>query len=244
MNKINYIIYGIHPIIEVIKAEKRKIIKILISSNSNKNLFDKVKKLIILKNLKIKIELVNKNFLDKISNSNEHQGIVAYVDNFIFKKEFFNPQKEKLILLFDKIQDPRNLGALLRSAYCSNISGVILSTIKSSPLTGSAFKASAGLAENLNIFEVSSSEKGAKLALENGYEIVIADFGGENLINYFPIKPTCLIIGSEGFGVTKSLHKYGKIISIPQKKNDISYNASVAGGLIMFNFAIKMNLLK
>ena len=241
MNQKKYsIIYGINPIIEIIKAKKRKIYKILVDREIPKtlDLFLKKNKL-----NKFIIEKISKNVLERISGSKETQGVIAYVDDFKFKKDFFDPNKNNLIVLFDKIQDPRNLGALLRTAYCTNITGVILSIKGSAPITGAAFKASAGLAEDLEIYEVNSSEKGASMAKEAGYEIYLADFGGKKIDEIILKNPTCIIIGSEGFGVTKSLHKYGQIVSLPQKRNDISYNASVAGGILMFDFSKKLKNL-
>jgi 23S rRNA (guanosine2251-2'-O)-methyltransferase len=242
MNKLikSELAYGIHPVEEIIKSKKRKVH--LIYAIESKLVF--IKKLAAKVAYPIEIKKGTRTFLDKICGCSDHQGVACYVDKFHYRKIFFDSQKHPLIVIFDGIQDPRNLGALIRSAYCSNVSGVIIGKKNSSPLSPAAFKSSAGLAENIDIYEDLSSLSATRSALKNGYKIYLADFGGEpiNIINIGK-EPICLIIGSEGFGVKKELRSMGTIVSIPQKRIDISYNASVAGGIIMFNFASKLGFL-
>jgi 23S rRNA (guanosine2251-2'-O)-methyltransferase len=232
--------YGIHPVEEIIKSKKRKIHVI----HTIESKFNFVKKISAKAKYPIEIKKTTRQFLDRACECNDHQGVVCYVEKFHFRKKFFDFQKNPLIVLFDGIQDPRNLGALIRSAYCANMSGVVLGKKNSSPVSAAAFKSSAGLAENIDIYEDESSLSAAKNALKNGYEIYLADFGGIS-INDLDLKkrPICLVVGSEGFGVSKELRSMGIVVSIPQKRNDISYNASVAGGIAMFNFANKLGFL-
>jgi 23S rRNA (guanosine2251-2'-O)-methyltransferase len=233
------IVYGIHPIYEVIKARRRRILKVFVLKSIPKNVISILN--IIDKN--IPIFYYTKQQLDNICNSNEHQGIVIETTNFPYEKYNFDVKKYPLIVLFDKIQDPRNLGALLRSCFCTNIKCVAITTESSTPLTSSAFKASAGLAESLNIKLYQSAFMAAKEIAGMGYSLYLSDTDGTEIQNIEPKEKSCIVIGNEGDGITSSLYSLGDKISISQSRKDISYNASVAGGIIMYNFAIKMKLI-
>ena len=230
------LIYGIHPLIEIVKARKRKIRRILTTPETLRKISQYKNKI----NETAEIRIVKKDLLNNLCKNNEHQGIVAYVDKRKFPNFHFDVKKYPLIILFDGIQDPRNLGALLRSAYCTNVSGVIFSKRGCSPLTGAAFKASSGLAEYLEICECNSSVEAINFIKKAGYKIFIADFGGKKINEKIPCEGSCIVIGSEGFGISSSIKKEGEIVSLPQVENEISYNASVAGGIIMFDFSMKL----
>lgn len=239
--KINLenIVYGIHPVEELIRAKKRKIYKIYVYENIPKNAAS------ILKKIEKSIQIVKckKLNLDQLSNGNEHQGIVAIAEAMKYRKKMFDPSRNKLILFLDKIQDTRNLGALLRSAYCTNIQGIVLIENGSASITPAALKSSAGLAEHLEISIFESSTKAIMAVKEAGYKIYLASFGGNKVQDINLNEPSCLVIGNEAVGITKSLYDYGEIVTLSQVENEISYNASVAGGIIMYNFAIKMKLI-
>jgi len=224
------VIFGVHSIIEAIKANRRKILTIYTTKEKPKSWLSISK--IIPKYTKI--VNTDKLTLNKLAGSLEHQSIVALVSQFPFKKEIFKAQKHKFIILLDNIQDPRNLGAILRSAYCIGIDGIIISNKESSPLNGTAIKASAGLAEHLLVYINNSAELTLKELKNDGYNIYLGTISGDNLMNIDFNYPICLVIGNEAIGINKKLLKYGKEVKIPQKNYDISYNASVAASILMF----------
>jgi 23S rRNA (guanosine2251-2'-O)-methyltransferase len=137
-------------------------------------------------------------------------------------------------LLLDGIQDPRNLGAILRSAHCTNVDGVILVKKNAAPLTATALKASAGLAEYLDIMIANSVEEAVILLKKSGYNLYLATFDGQNALACNYAMPLCVVIGSEGLGISRSIMHEGTKITLPQKSSDISYNASVAASLLTF----------
>lgn len=226
------IIYGIHAIQECIYAKKRKIYKLYVDSNKQNTMHN------ILSQVQsyTAVSLVKKNFLDQISHFEEHQGIIAYVAPFIYQKELFSYEKNSIILFCDSIQDTKNLGGLLRSAYCTGITKIILTIKNSAPLSAATSKSSAGLLEHLQIYKSNNAIDTISQLKSLGYHIFLAAANGNNIdeIGQIP-KPIVIVIGNEHTGIQKKLFEFGTIISLKQCRSDISYNASVAGGILLYH---------
>ena len=152
----------------------------------------------------------------------------------------FDPQKQPFIVLLDGIQDPRNIGAILRSVYCAGADGAIICKKNNAPLNATAFKASAGLAEHLAIMNAPSVEAAVLDIEKAGYQMYVSMFDGKNALKINYTQPLCVVIGGEGFGVSKIMHNKGTKITIPQRTPDISYNASVAAGIILATVGVQM----
>jgi len=225
------LIYGIHPVLEMLKARKRKAISIYTTKPTPKqwNLIERS-----MPRYPVPIQYVARDVLNRMAQTNEHQGVVAWVQELPFRKKSFDTKKYPFLVMLDNIQDPRNVGAILRSAYCTGVSGVIMTTRKSAPLSAVAMKASAGLAEHLEIQLVTSAQKALQELKEAGYEIYLAALYGENALTVSYDMPLCVVIGNEAIGIEKQLLRYGKVVTLPQKDADISYNASVAAGILLF----------
>ena len=236
----SFYVYGIHALKELLKAKKRSLKKVYISRPAPKNVQDVLS--LIPKH--IPIVYTERKTLEKIVETPDHQGIVAVTTVFPVRKTFFTTQKHPVIIMLDSIQDPRNVGALLRSAYCTGMSGAVLCAQRSSPLTPTVFKTSAGLAEHLDVYVASSISSAVQEAKKAGYTIYIAALGGNSLIDIDFKTPCCIVIGNEEKGVSKEILSQGTIITIDQKDPLSSYNASVAGGIIMFYCCEKTKLLK
>ena len=235
------LIYGAHPIIEALKAKKRRLISIYTTKPLPKA-WDRFQQ--YLPKSVPNIQYVSKDVLDRMSGTTEHNGILAWFTPFKFASKVFDPVKKPFILLLDSIQDVRNLGAILRSAYCTGVDGVVLCKGHSAPLTPAAFKASAGLAEHLDIY-VAPSIKHAAFELKNaGYNLYMAVIDGKNVLDVEIKKPVCLVIGNEAIGITKDVVAFGQPITLPQRMPDISYNASVAAGILLFMISTKSGTLK
>lgn len=233
------LIFGMHPIIELLKAKKRKLISLYTTKPTPKG-FDVIEKL--MPKYPVAIQYVSRDVLHRMAGSTDHQGVVAWAHVFPFRTKPFTPDKYKNIVLLDGIQDPRNVGAILRSAYCTGMHGVILCKKNSAGLTATALKSSAGLAEHVEIYYASSIQAAVQELKAAGYHIYIATFNGENATTIKYHDPLCIIIGSEGEGVTKQIVSQGTKITVPQKNNDISYNASVAAGILLFIISSQKNL--
>lgn len=225
------LIYGIHPVIEVLKAKRRKIISIYTTRPTPKA-WAKIEQL--LPERAIPIQYVSRDVLTNMAKTGDHQGVVAWVQTFPFRGKAFDSAKQKFLVLLDGIQDPRNVGAIIRSAYCTGADGVILTEKFAAPLNAAALKASAGLAEHLEIMLAQSSQSAVQTLKAAGYSIYLAAFGGKNALEVEFQAPLCMVIGSEGEGIMPSILKAGIQVTLPQKTADISYNASVAAGILLF----------
>jgi len=225
------LIYGIHPLIEVLKAKRRKVISIYTTRPTPKA-WSKVEKL--LPERPIPIQYVTREVLSNMAKTDDHQGIVAWVQSFPFRSKPFDAAKHKFLILLDGIQDPRNVGAILRSAYCTGADGVILIERFAAPLNAAALKSSAGLAEHLEIMVTHATPLMVQNLKTAGYSIYCAGFDGKSAQEIEFQQPLCLVVGSEGEGILPAVLKLGTQVTLPQRDSDISYNASVAAGILMF----------
>jgi 23S rRNA (guanosine2251-2'-O)-methyltransferase len=226
------IVYGVHPIEELLKAKRRKVYEIYTLKTEPK-IFNRIASL--LPKYKIPVHHLTKELLTKKLGTSDHQGIAAAVAPFPVRKKIFDPKREPFLLLLDGVQDVRNFGAIVRSAYCTGVDGIIVCTKRGAPLSGAALKASAGLAERMEIYEASSVVVALQELKKAGYTIYVTALGGKQDATKLEYKtPLCVVIGSEGKGVSRESLKAGTLVTLPQKSEDISYNASVAAGIILF----------
>lgn len=225
------LIYGIHPVIELLKAKRRKLISIY-TTEPTPQAWGEIEKLF--PKYPFNIQYVKRDVLARMAGNTDHQGIIAWTQSFPIRTKPFDPAKQPFLLMLDSIQDVGNLGAILRSAYCAGVDGIVLCKKNAAPLNAAAFKASAGLAEHLEIYVAVSPQAAVQELKQAGYNLYMAAFGGSNAMTCAYQGPLCLVIGSEGTGITKSVLSQGTQVTLPQRTSDISYNASVAAGILVF----------
>jgi 23S rRNA (guanosine2251-2'-O)-methyltransferase len=173
------------------------------------------------------------------------QGVIALKQDFKFSTldeilrkalSFGEGLGEALILILDEIQDPHNVGAILRSAECSGVNGVILTKHNSATITSTVVKVSAGATEHLNICQVNNLSQTIDELKKNGFWIVGSSF--ENSKNYNEVDykiPIALIVGNEEKGIRKlTASKCDFLIKIPMSGKIQSLNVSVATGILLF----------
>ena len=236
--KTGELLFGAHSIIEALKAKRRKLVSVYTTQPTPRS-WERVQP--YLPKSVPNIQYVNTNILSSMAEGGKHMGIVAWFAPFPYRSKMFEPATHPLIVILDGVQDVQNLGAILRSAHCVGFNGVVLNTTHAAPLTGGAHKASAGLAEHMDIHLATSSRNAMIEAKKAGYNLYLAVVnGGENAMNVEYTGPACLVIGSEETGIAADLRNEGTKISLPQKTEDISFNASVAAGILMFVMQQKM----
>jgi 23S rRNA (guanosine2251-2'-O)-methyltransferase len=229
-------VYGPHSCLELLTAKRRKAMTVYTTTHEIKS-WNKIKKLLP---AHVPIKLVTRQTLDAITNNAQHQGIVIATSSFVYEKQMFDPKNNQFIVVLDGIQDVGNLGAIVRSAYCAGVDGIVLCGKNSASLTPAAIKASAGLAEHCKIFIAPSMQFVMQELKSKKYHSYVTTLeGGQNAAQVTFEKPAALIIGNEESGVGKEALKAQTRILLPQRRADISYNASVAAGILMFLMGVK-----
>ena len=227
------IIFGKRAVFEAIENEVQ-IDKIFMDRDSQ--YMDNIKRKIIEK--KIKISFVPVEKLNKLSKNN-HQGIVASISPVktldIQDLENSIEKRATKFLILDNITDTKNFGAIVRSAECLGIDGVIISKTGSSPINGDTIKSSSGAIFNLPIYKLDHIKDAMFLLKEKEIEIIGADEKSNSSIFDFKFsKKTAIVMGSEGKGISKSiLNLCDKTLKIPMKGKIGSLNVSVACGIIL-----------
>jgi len=227
------IIFGKRAVFEAIENDIQ-IDKIFMDRDSQ--YMDNIKRKIIEK--KIKISFVPIEKLNKLSKNN-HQGIVASISPVktldIQDLENSIEKKATKFLILDNITDTKNFGAIVRSAECLGIDGVIISKTGSSPINGDTIKSSSGAIFNLPIYKLDHIKDAMFLLKEKEIEIIGADEKSNSSIFDFKFsKKTAIVMGSEGKGISKSiLNLCDKTLKIPMKGKIDSLNVSVACGIIL-----------
>ncbi len=233
------LVYGVHPIVELLKAKRRNLITIY-TTKPTPQAWSQIEPLLT---SATQIQYVTREVLARMALTTDHQSVVGLATPFVIRSKFFSPQKNPFLLLLDSIQDPRNLGAILRSAYCTGINGVIICGKNSAPLQATALKSSAGLAEHLELFEAPTAAAAIQELKQANYAIYLATLHGENATTVAYRKPLCLVIGNEATGISKNLLSSGTQIRLAQRTSDISYNASVAAGILLFLIADHLEIV-
>lgn len=179
--------------------------------------------------------------LDFYSDGGRHQGVIAFLApmQFLSIKELLADTKEKgevpFYLILDGIEDPQNLGAILRSAECAGANGVILPKHHCAPLSPSACKASAGAVEYIPIAKVTNLTRAIEELKDSGLWIYGADADGEHYSKVDLSGPAAFVLGSEGHGMSRLVRENcDKIISIPLHGKINSLNVSAAAAVVLY----------
>ena len=187
------------------------------------------------------INFVSKERLDQISETGKHQGVIAYAAAYEYAEveDMLALAKERgedpFILLLDNIEDPHNLGAIIRTANLAGAHGVIIPKRRAVGLTATVAKTSAGALNYTPVAKVTNLAKTMEELKERGMWFVCADMGGESMYRLNLTGPIGLVIGNEGEGVGRLVkEKCDFVASIPMKGEIDSLNASVAAGVLAY----------
>ncbi|MCL1789125.1 MAG: 23S rRNA (guanosine(2251)-2'-O)-methyltransferase RlmB [Oscillospiraceae bacterium] len=193
------------------------------------------------KNAGIVIKEVNAHKLDQLSEGNRHGGVAV-----VIAAVSYSPVEEILtadnpfILIADGIEDPHNLGALIRTAEAAGVDGLVIPKRRSAQVTAAVYTASAGAAAHLKIVRVTNLADTVKTLKNHGIWVYGAEADGTAYsdIAFDKNSGIALIIGSEGKGLSRLVREHCDfVISIPMKGKINSLNASVSGGILMFKIA-------
>ena len=187
------------------------------------------------------INFVTKERLDQISETKKHQGVIAYAAAYEYSEveDMLELAKKKgedpFLILLDNIEDPHNLGAIIRTANLAGAHGVIIPKRRAVGLTATVAKTSAGALNYTPVAKVTNLAKTMEELKEKGLWFVCADMGGESMYRLNLTRPIGMVIGNEGDGVSRLVkEKCDFIASIPMKGDIDSLNASVAAGVLAY----------
>lgn len=232
-------IVGRHPVLEALKSEK-SIEKILVLFGTRGGSVNEILKLA--RNKHVKVVEINKQKFREITKDQLTQGIAA----FISERKYFeiddvieqalNKNEKPIILILDNIQDPHNAGALIRTAECMGVHGIIVPKDNSASLNNVAAKASAGAIEHMKICKVTNLARTIDELKEKGIWIVGTSSNAEKTIEQIDVNvPLALILGNEGEGMRRlTSAKCDFLVKIPLYGKIESLNVSVAGGILMW----------
>lgn len=241
------IIGGKHSVIEALKSG-RTINKIWVAENAQKHLTQPI--IIEAKKLGVVIQQVDKRKLDQLAPGVQHQGVVAQVAPYAYAEvedilqAAENKGEPPFILLLDEIEDPHNLGSILRTADCTGVHGVIVPKRRSAQVTATVSKTSAGAAEYVPVARVTNLAQTIDSLKEKGIWVVGTDVSAAAGIyetNVFD-GPVAIVIGNEGKGMGRLIReKCDVLIKLPMNGRINSLNASVAAGVVMYEVLRRRN---
>lgn len=187
----------------------------------------------------LKYSYLPKNKIDRLVNGN-HQGIILDIDDFKYsslEEALSNIKNEyPLLVMLDHLEDPHNLGAIIRTSEALGVDGIIIPNKRSISVNGTVIKTSAGAISNIPIIEVSNLVNTMNILKKKGFWFVGTDMNGEDYSTLDYKMPLCLVIGSEGSGMSNLVRKTcDYIVSIPMKGKVNSLNASVASAIVISN---------
>ena len=225
---------GKNAVKEILNTNPSSIEKILLQTEINDILS-------LIKKNNVKFEIVGKNKLNTITSEN-HQGVVAVVPpfNYCEIEDILDLAKEKgedpFILVLDGIEDPHNLGSIIRTAETAGVHGIIIPKRRTVSVNATVAKTSAGATAYVKVARVNNINDSIRKLKEAGLWVIGTD--GEAKTEYYnqDLKgPIAIIIGSEGFGMSKLVKENADIlIKIPMKGQINSLNASVSAGIVMY----------
>jgi 23S rRNA (guanosine2251-2'-O)-methyltransferase len=231
------IIYGRNSVLELLKAGKRTVNKLMVSETAQGTVISAI--ISLAKQKGIAVHSVPPEKFDKYS---EHsQGVAVevspteYIDIEDLIKQSTQSSSNPLFVILDGIEDPHNLGAIIRNCVAFGADGIIIPKWRAVGVNETVSKASAGAVEHISISKVPNLNQAIGLLKENNFWIVGAENGGQSLENFDLPFPSAIVIGSEGFCLHSLTKKHCDfLISIPQKNTISSLNASCASAVILY----------
>lgn len=236
------IVYGKNPVKELLQ-NNRPVNKIHIQNG-----FKEQKIVEMAKETQMQIKWCDKSFLDKITENGNHQGIAvmvspkAYTDLDDILQNVEDSGKEGFLIILDSIEDPHNLGSIIRTGDGAGVDGIIIPKHRAVPLTFTVAKVAAGALEHVPVAQVTNLTQTIQLLKDKGYWIYGADMDGTEYYKADLKGKICLVIGGEGKGVGQLVKKQCDVIlSIPLKGEVSSLNAGVAAGILMYEVVKQRN---
>ena len=237
---------GRNAVLELLESD-RDINKIYIQSGEKHGSINKI--IAIAKNKKILITEVDKNKLNQMSQSDNHQGVIAVVPPFNYCEvedilfEAKTRQEDAFVVILDGIEDVHNLGSIIRTAETAGVHGIIIPKRKSAAVNATVEKVSAGAVEHMKIARVNNLNDTIKMLKDNGLWICGTDMDTNTYYYDQDLTgPLAIVIGSEGYGMSRLVKENCDfLVKIPMKGKITSLNASVSAGIVIYESVKQRN---
>ena len=231
-------IYGIRSVIEAINAEE-PIDKIFVQKGLRGDLAKELE--FLMRKQQISFSYVPQEKLDRLTRNN-HQGVVANISPISFHtleelvEQVVATKKAPLFLLLDQLSDVRNFGAIIRSAECAGVHGIIIQKSGSAPVTADTIKTSAGAVFNVPIVKVNHLKDAVFYLQDAGISVIAATEKTNKTIYEIPLSgPIAIVMGAEDRGISPSIVKTANYVAkLPMLGEIDSLNVSVASGIFLF----------
>lgn len=240
-------VIGKHAVLETLKSD-RDINKLFLQEGIGGSKIGEI--IEAAKERRVQIQNVPKTKLDLLSDNGVHQGVMAATAAYQYAtlNDLFEAAKEKgedpFFLILDGVEDPHNLGSILRTADASGCHGIIIPKRRAVGLTGTVAKASTGAIEHVPVVRVTNLSQTIADLKEKGVWIYATDMKGQDYTEWDASLPLALIIGNEGKGISRLLKESADgLLTIPMVGNVQSLNAGVAAGLMMYEVLRKRRVL-
>ena len=228
---------GKNAVLELFRSNTQ-IDKILIEQTAKNSLFDIISKA---QKQRVKLLYLPKEALDRESTVKNHQGVIAFVSGYEYcdLDDIINYAKQKqqqpFILLCDGIEDPHNLGSLIRTCECAGVHGIVLPKNRSCQINETVIKVSTGACFNMKIARVTNLNDCIRKLKEKQIWVFGLEANGTEIYKTDLTMPVALVVGSEGFGMSELSKKLcDGILSLPMYGKVNSLNASVAGAIAVY----------
>ncbi|MDA2934904.1 23S rRNA (guanosine(2251)-2'-O)-methyltransferase RlmB [Acidobacteria bacterium AH-259-D05] len=234
------IIFGINPVSEALQSRSNRPECIWITRGKPNPRLQKI--LELAQSCGVRVRFESSQAIAKKALTDHHQEIAAEISEISYTNfETLLQSQDSLLLLVDGVEDPRNLGALLRTAEATGVEGVLIPSRHSCSITPAVIKSSAGAAIHLSISRIGNVVRALEQLKKQGYWVVGLDMLGKDSVNQIDVdEQTVVVVGGEHQGMRRLVREHCDfLVSLPMKGRVTSLNLSVAAGVLLYEIALK-----
>ncbi len=230
-----HLLAGVHPVREALRAG-HPVERVLIARGAGGPRLQEI--IDLCREASIPVRFEPRDALDRASHAAAHQGVVAFAAAYQYVELEEVADGKRALVLLDGVEDPHNLGAIIRSAHAAGAGAVVIPERRAAGLTETVAKAAAGALQYLPVARVGNLNRALDTLKERGYWIYgLDERGGEIYTEAKYAAPTAFVLGAEGHGLHQSVRKHcDALVRIPMAGEVSSLNVSVAAGVVLFEW--------
>jgi 23S rRNA (guanosine2251-2'-O)-methyltransferase len=233
----NSVVYGVLPVLEALRADNRRVDKVLVADGSHEKRLSEIIELCRSRSIAWS-RVPRDNFAKHLDSGVNHQGVLAFTASadYVATGEILDAAENALIVVLDGVEDPRNLGAILRVAECAGVDGVIIPERRAVGLTDTVAKSSAGAIEYVKVAKAGNLNRLIEDLKKKNIWVVGTSVDTEmSYTDWDWTRPSALVLGGEGSGLHRLVaENCDVLVKIPMYGKIDSLNVSVAAGVILF----------